>query len=575
MLERGRKHKKGYLLEMFREWKWMVHYFCQYKWEIFFYIGAGIFSTILSLASAVASKYLIDAVTGFQADRILSCAAATVGLAFGSMLISAGIGRGKYSISTRVHRNLQGDVFKHMTRARWLELNRYRNGDLLNRLDNDTIALTGNVLNFIPMVINNGVAFAGALGIMVYYDPVMALLALISAPLTAGLGYKVMGKIREYSKGMLKAGSEKTAFAEDAISNIQTIKAFGIHEYFEKRMGEKLEHYREIAMKNNRFSVYCNILLSGIGILVTYGCYGWGVYRLWSGFITYGTMTLFIDLAGRVREGFSNLITLVPGMISTASHAARIMELEDIPGECVWAADSASCVGTGCTGIRLEEITFAYEEGKPVLDKVSFTAEPGEITAFIGPSGEGKTTLIRLLLGLVKPQEGQALFRDSAGKEIPLGEWQRRLFSYVPQGNTLFAGSIAENLRMVKENASEEEIMEALKAADAWGFVKELRGGIHYELGEHGKGLSEGQAQRISIARALVRNSPVLLLDEATSALDPWTEQRVLKQIVKKNRDKILIVTAHRQSVVEMSDRIYRVNKGKLERVRKFIPLNG
>lgn len=117
--------------------------------------------------------------------------------------------------------------------------------------------------------------------------------------------------------------------------------------------------------------------------------------------------------------------------------------------------------------------------------------------------------------------------------------------------------------------------MEALKAADAWGFVKELRGGIHYELGEHGKGLSEGQAQRISIARVLVRNSPVLLLDEATSALDPWTEQRVLKQIVKKNRDKILIVTAHRQSVVEMSDRIYRVNKGKLERVRKFIPLNG
>ena len=566
MFKRGGKHKKGFLLEILYEWKWMARYFCRYKWEIFFYITAGILSTILSLASAVASKYLIDAVTGFRTDRIISCGAATVSLAFGSMLISAGIGRGKYSISTRVHRNLQGDVFAHITRAGWLELNRYRNGDLLNRLDNDTIALTSNVLNFIPTVINNGVAFAGALGIMVYYDPVMALLALISAPLTAGLGYKVMGKIREYSKGMLKAGSEKTAFAEDAISNIQTIKAFGIHEYFEKRMGEKLENYREIAMENNRFSVYCNILLSGIGILVTYGCYGWGVYRLWSGFITYGTMTLFIDLAGRVREGFSNLITLVPGMISTASHAARIMELEDIPGEWAGPENMTAYAGPGCTGIRLEEITFAYEEGKPVLDKVSFTAEPGEITTFIGPSGEGKTTIIRLLLGLVKPQEGQAFLRDSQGGEFPLGEWQRRLFSYVPQGNTLFAGTIAENLRMVKEDVTEEDIIEALKTADAWGFVKELRGGINYVLGEHGKGLSEGQAQRVSIARALVRNSPVLLLDEATSALDPWTEQRVLSQIIKKNRDKILIVTAHRQSVVEMSDRVYRVEKGKLTR---------
>ena len=156
--------KWGYLSEMFIEWKWMTKYFYQYKWEIVFYTIAGVLSTLLSLASAVASKYLIDAVTGYQAERIWQCAAATVGLALGSVLLSAGITRGKYSISTRVHRNLQADVFACITGARWLDLNQYRNGDLLNRLDSDTNALTSNVLNFIPMVINNGTAFVGAKG---------------------------------------------------------------------------------------------------------------------------------------------------------------------------------------------------------------------------------------------------------------------------------------------------------------------------------------------------------------------------------------------------------------------------
>lgn len=554
-------------MEIFHEWKWMTQYFYLYKWEILFYTSAGILSTILSLASAVASKYLIDAVTGFQEERIWGCAAATVGLALGSILLSAGINRGKYGISMKVHRNLQADVFAHITGAKWLDLNKYRNGDLLNRLDSDTNALTSNVLNFIPTVINNSVTFGGALFIMIYYDPVMAFLALLSAPLTAGLGYKVMGRIREYSKKMLRAGSERTAFAEDAISNMQTIKAFGIRSYFDRRMEEKLDRYRDIAMENNLFSIYCNLLLSGVGIFVTYGCYGWGVYRLWCGFITYGTMTLFIDLAGRVREGFSNLITLVPGMISTASHAARIMELENIPKEQAYNKKIYAIEGEGCQGIRLEDVTFAYEDGAVVLDHISFEAKPGEITALIGPSGEGKTTLIRLMLGLVEPKKGQVLFRDGMGKEHPMEERMRQMFSYVPQGNTLFAGTIAENIRMVKEDVSEEEMIEALKMADAWEFVNALSGGIYYELGEHGKGLSEGQAQRISIARALVRKSPVLLMDEATSALDPWTEQRVLEQIMKKNRDRILIVTAHRKSVMDMSDQIYRVRKGRLEQV--------
>ena len=215
-------------------------------------------------------------------------------------------------------------------------------------------------------------------------------------------------------------------------------------------------------------------------------------------------------------------------------------------------------------GICMEDVHFSYVEGQSVIQKSNFLACPGEIIGLVGPSGEGKTTMIRLILGLISPEEGKASLVAGNGHEIMLQVETRHLFSYVPQGNTIISGTIAENLRMVKENASDKELEDVLKAACAWEFVTKLPKGMHTNVGERGKGLSEGQAQRVAIARALLRNAPILLLDEATSALDVTTERQVLSNIMERCPNKTCIVTTHRPSVLNLCKRVYRVKDAKV-----------
>ena len=207
----------------------------------------------------------------------------------------------------------------------------------------------------------------------------------------------------------------------------------------------------------------------------------------------------------------------------------------------------------------MKDVDFSYVQGKRVITESAFYAAPGEIVALIGPSGEGKTTMIRLILGLIRPEKGEVLLRTWDGKEFPMNVETRSLFAYVPQGNTILSGTIAENMRMVKETATDQEIIEALKISCAWDFVEKMPEGINSSVGERGKGLSEGQAQRIAIARAILRNAPILLLDEATSALDVATERNVLRNIVQKSPNKVCIVTTHRPSVLNLCQRVYRV----------------
>ena len=214
--------------------------------------------------------------------------------------------------------------------------------------------------------------------------------------------------------------------------------------------------------------------------------------------------------------------------------------------------------------IQLKDVFFSYVENKQVLASSSLKAKAGEIVALVGPSGEGKTTMIRLFLGLITPNQGEAVLQDYDGHEYPLSASTRHLFAYVPQGNTIFSGTIADNLKMAKEDATDEEIIEALKSACAWEFVSRLDEGIYSEIGTRGRGLSEGQAQRIAIARAILKDAPILLLDEATSALDIETERKVLHNIVVAHPNKTCIVTTHRPSVLNMCQRVYRVMDTKL-----------
>ena len=314
-------------------------------------------------------------------------------------------------------------------------------------------------------------------------------------------------------------------------------------------------------LEHNTFTIRTNAMLSSMGTLVQYAAIGYCIWRLWQGHMILDTMTFFLQQRGTLQNAFSGLVGQIPRLLGGSVAAERIRELTDLPQD----PDSTDELPTPWCRIRLENVSAAYEDGVKVLEDITLEAGPGEVIALVGPSGKGKTTLLRLLLGLMQPLGGVMELTDARGTVHTLGTRTRRYFSYVPQGNTLLAGSIAENLRLVDPKASDEQIIAALEGACAWDFVSQMPGGIHAELGEGGLGLSEGQAQRIAIARALMRKAPAMLLDEITSALDMETEQKVLEYLM--NLGVTCIVSTHRPSVLTMCTRAYRVEDGSITRL--------
>ena len=324
-----------------------------------------------------------------------------------------------------------------------------------------------------------------------------------------------------------------------------------------------LHTYRGSYLQYNQFSVKTTALMSLMGLAVSAGCFGWGVYRLWAGAISYGSMTMFLQLASSLGAAFSTLIGLAPTAISISTSAGRVMAVVELPAED--AAPTDGFLREGAFSLDLTGVRFAYRGGDTVLRDVNMSARPGDLIALTGPSGEGKTTLLRILLGLVRPSQGEAALTGESGRRYPVSAATRGAFGYVPQGNSIFAGTIADNLRLTRPDATDVELETVLRAACAYDFVKELPGGLQYVVGGRGKGLSEGQAQRIAVARALLRGAPILLLDEATSALDEDTEERMLHNLMEGGWVRTCILVTHRPRSRRFCTRGYRVQDGRVE----------
>lgn len=566
-----RKVKEGMLQEMWEENKWMYQYAKRYKAAILFYIILGVLGTAMSLGGSVASKYLIDAVTGVDKRNIGYIVFLIIAMAILGVIIKAVSSRITAKISVKVNNEIQREVYDKIMTTDWLSMTKFHSGDLLNRLNSDVGTVSNSVLGWVPSLITKLAQFLGALAIILYYDPTMAALALLSAPVMLIFSKMLMTKMRFYNKRSREVSSEVMAFNEESFQNIQSIKSFDLIGLFNKRLINMQDKYKDVYMDYNKFSIYTSSFMSVVGMMVSYSCFGWGVYRLWSGAITYGTMTLFLQLSGSLTSTFSALVGLVPSAISATTSAGRLMAFFDLPHEEKIDDEKVQAVERGSLdkglSVKLEDVMYNYDENKVVFEDACVEANPGEIVALVGPSGEGKTTMVRLLLGLIKKKKGKAVVRDAFDVECNISANTRRFFAYVPQGNTIFSGTINDNMRMVKENATEEEIVQALKAACAWDFVKQLPDGLESKVGERGGGFSEGQAQRLSIARALLRRSPILLLDEATSALDVYTEREVLRNIMDMGYARTCIVTTHRPSVLGMCDRVYKIDKGSVAEI--------
>ena len=561
-----RKIKEGMLQEMYEETKWMYTYAKKYKFQIVFYIFLGVLTTVMGLASSVGSKYLIDAVTGQDTGNIALIALFIVAMGLFSIGINAITTMISARINIKVNNEIQAEVFDKILVADWISMKEFHSGDLLNRLNGDVNTVASSILSWIPSLITRSAQFFGILAIILYYDPTMAVIALGSAPVMLIVSKTLMKKMRDYNKRMRQVSSDVMSFNEESFQNIQSIKAFDLVGLFSKRLRDVQQNYKDVFLDYNKFSVYTSSFMSVVGMFVAYACFGWGVYRLWTGHITFGTMTLFVQLSGQLSSSFKSIVSLVPSAISATTSAGRIMEFFKIKDESDLEDDKAKLIQNNTQGkglsVVLDDVEFSYNKNKTVFQHADIVANPGEIVALVGPSGEGKTTMIRLLLGLINTKSGNASIRDINGVSCKISSATRRFFAYVPQGNTIFSGTIAENMRMVKQDATDAEIVEALKAACAYDFVNKLPDGINSKVGERGSGFSEGQAQRLSIARALLRKSPILLLDEATSALDVFTERQVLRNIMNMGYARTCIVTTHRPSVLTMCDKVYKIDSG-------------
>ncbi|MCR5294073.1 MAG: ABC transporter ATP-binding protein/permease [Lachnospiraceae bacterium] len=567
----GRKISGKTARELVREMKWLLARCYKYRYKMLWYAAAGLVSTVLGLIGSVVSKYIIDAVTGYDSTRLIQAAVFYVLSQAVSILLNAAASRISAGISISVEQEMRAELYDHVLKADWQALSRFHSGDLLTRIEGDAGTAAGSVLTWIPNLVNRLVSFAGAFFIIFAYDKTMAFLALLSAPLSLLLSRIVLPRMRRYNEEIRRVNAEMMIFKEESFHNVESLKSLGLVRLYGERFREVQRNYREKRMEYNLFSIGTQMLMSGGTMLVGAACFGWGVYRLWSGAITYGTMTLFLQMSSSLSSSFSALASMVPSLISTATAVGRVMEVTELPKERDEDGEAAEeLVRENPEGLKavFSDVSFSYSDARKVFEKVNIEAEPGRIIGLIGPSGGGKTTFMRLLLGLIEPREGEILLKGAGnGRRIRVSASTRKLFSYVPQGSAMFAGTVAENLRLLDEHADDEKLIRVLRQAAAYDFIAAKPDGLNTPIRERGGGFSEGQIQRLSIARALLARAPILLLDEATSALDPETERQVLKGILSYDPTRTVIVTTHRPSVLASCDAVYRIEGGGITRV--------
>ena len=568
--------------EIMKEWIWMGKYMKRYWLGIAFYVCLGLIGVGMGLAASVAQKNLINAVT--SADKVVNdvlvAASMVASLAIMQIFISAGSSWVSTRINIRVVNEIREEIFKKLISTRWESLASYHSGDIINRLEGDVNAIASGAIGFVPSLITRLAQFIGALVIIMYHEPTMAIFAFFSAPILLITGRPMMRIMRKHNESMRDINGRILSFNEEVFQNVQLVKSFDLGLTYCKNLRGLLSEYKTIRLKYNRVSILMSLLMGFVGLIAGYSCYAWGVYCLFTGEIDYGEMTLFISLTGSLSGTFSALVGLVPSAISTATAAGRVMEVTQLPAESDDYAAEALALGEASReqGVRIQvrDVTFRYKDAETdVLQGVSFDVEPGQVVAFVGPSGGGKTTVLRLMLALLQAKEGSITVSSADGAvSMPLTESIRRLCAYVPQGSSIFSGTIESNLRAVKPDATEEEIITALKTADAWSFLSVLPDTYRSEVGEKGHNFSEGQLQRLSIARAILRNAPILIMDEATSALDIVTEARVLRNIMTENPNRVCLITTHRASMLDYSDVIFRVDgDGCFERLNSAADL--
>ncbi|MBP3229811.1 MAG: ABC transporter ATP-binding protein [Prevotella sp.] len=460
----------------------------------------------------------------------------------------------KNILGIRAQNRMQQRMLDRILRSEWHGKESRHSGDVLNRLEFDVTNVVTFLTETLPGTLSVLALFIGAFVYLFLMDPALALITVAIIPLFVALSRFYVGKMRSLTRQVRDSDSKVQSVLQETVQNRMLIKTMEGDDTMVDRLENTQSELRHRVVRRTAFSVLSHLLLN-FGFAVGYlTAFLWSAVRMSAGTLTFGGMTAFLQLVNKIQSPARSLTKLVPAFVSVFTAAERLMELEENPLE---EQGTPIELDAPC-GIRFSDVSFAYPDAatQPVISHLTFDFRPGSCTAILGETGAGKTTLVRLLLALLRPQDGRVEIYDRR-EAREMGPRMRCNLVYVPQGNTLLSGTIRDNLRLGKLDATDEEMLEALRLSCA-DFVADLPDGLDSLCAEDGGGLSEGQAQRISIARALLRNRSIMLFDEATSALDPDTERQLLDNLLHHSQKTIIFVT-HRLAVVDYCDQVLKL----------------
>ncbi len=512
-------------------------------------------STIASLGFTMATKGLVDGAVSSDLDALRRFGLLLGGLILLQHLLSALRAYLRVHASAELQKSMQGMMMRSLLSRNYAGLKGYHSGELVNRVFSDVGVVKNGVMSILPNLFSTVVSFVGAAVILIAMDWHFVILMIVGGVLALILVLLFRSPMKTRHKRMQESEGKLHASVQEILENIRLIKASVSEERAAGQIAKAQEALSSEQVRQGMFSFRMNDSMGFVFDLSWLFCMIWGCMRIFHGDLTYGSLAAMIQLIGRIEGPIAGAVGIASQAYGVISSAERLLELTELP------AEEQGETLTGFDAIRLEDVTFIYDDGvEEVLQSISWTIRRGDFMALTGMSGGGKTSLFQLLLGIYKPTSGSVSF-CCGNREVPASRGTRGLFAYVPQGNTLFSGTLRENLTMFTDSASDDEIMTAAKAACIDHVVKEI--GLDAVLGERGVGLSEGQAQRVAVARALISGAPVLLLDEATSALDEKTEEKLLHNI-SLMRDKTCIIVTHRKAALEICDYTLHIADGKM-----------
>ena len=537
--------------------KWFFREIARFRWTFVAVLLFQVVGVAISLFYVWLSKDLVDtAVEHFQGDlqsqRIISLAIIFTLVSLSRPILTAIKSYLQSRMAVSMTNSLRQRLFDEMLKTEGDVGRKYHSGDMINRMESDVSAVTNAFCAAVPNLFWAGLQFAAAFACVLYVDLRLSLILVVLLPIAAPAGKFIMKKVRKLTLRIKSSDSRIQSHIQESIQHHTLLRTLEYTDGSSQMLGELQDENYSRNLKRIGFSIIARVLMSlafTLGYLVAFL---WGVRGLSTGVVTYGVMTAILQLVGQLQRPLLQASENLPSLLHCTASIDRLMELEDLPKE---EAEDALMLGAPA-GVRVRNLSFQYPDGeKKVIDNLSFDFKPGSRIAITGRTGIGKTTLLKLILALSRPTSGSIELYDSE-TSVPVSVKTRCNFAYIPQGNTLFSGTVRENLLMGDRNADEERMKEVLHLAAA-DFVMDLPEGLDTICSEAGGGLSEGQAQRIAVARGLLRPGSIVLLDEFSSALDPATEEEMLSRLTAKDglcAGKTMIFITHRESILNFCD---------------------